>query len=127
MGLVLAEQGKQVVFVEMLDTFMNNITFDEKLVYQERFTPLDVAVHTGQRLVGVSDSGITVIDRYGKETSLPADSVVLAAGFKPNRGLIDGLRADLPRLKVIEAGDCVRPRKIFDAIHEGHLAAKLLD
>ena len=29
-GLVLAEQGKEVIFVEMLDTFMNNITFDEK-------------------------------------------------------------------------------------------------
>jgi hypothetical protein len=28
---------------------------------------------------------------------------------------------------VVEAGDCVRPRKIYDAIHDGHLAAKLLD
>ena len=30
-------------------------------------------------------------------------------------------------MRVLDAGDCVSPRKIFDAIHEGHLAAKLLD
>ena len=125
-GLVLAEQSKEVVFVEMLDTFMNNITFDEMLVYQERFKALDVSVRTGERLEAVTDGGIRVIDRFGRKTEIAADSVVLAAGFRPNRALIDGLRDD-PSVQVLEAGDCVRPRKIFDAIHEGHLAAKLLD
>jgi 2,4-dienoyl-CoA reductase-like NADH-dependent reductase (Old Yellow Enzyme family)/thioredoxin reductase len=125
-GLFLAEQGKEVVFVEMLDTFMNNVTFDEKLVYEERFRNLKVSIHTGKRLEGVSDQGITVMDRYGVRTMIPADSVVLAAGFRPNRDLIDSLRK-VPKLQVFEVGDCVRPRKIFDAIHEGHLAAKLLN
>jgi hypothetical protein len=53
--------------------------------------------------------------------------VVLAAGLRPNRELVDALSEELPELEVTEAGDCVRPRKIFDAIHEGHLVAKLLD
>jgi hypothetical protein len=65
------------------------------------------------------------MDRFGVRTEIPADTVVVAAGFKPNRDLIESLRKD-PKLQVFEAGDCVRPRKIFDAIHEGHLAAKLL-
>ena len=125
-GLFLAEQGKEVVFVEMLDTFMNNITFDEKLVYEERFRKLKVSIHTGKRLESVSDKGITVVDRYGIRTTISADTVVLAAGFKPNRDLIDSLRK-VPKLQVFEVGDCVRPRKIFDAIHDGHLAAKLLN
>jgi NADPH-dependent 2,4-dienoyl-CoA reductase/sulfur reductase-like enzyme len=125
-GLFLAEQGKEVVFVEMLDTFMNNITFDEKLVYEERFKNLNVSIHTGKRLESVSDQGITVVDRYGARTVITADTVVLAAGFRPNRDLIDSLRKD-PKLQVFEVGDCLQPRKIFDAIHEGHLAAKLLD
>jgi len=124
-GLFLAEQGKEVVFVEMLDTFMNNITFDEKLVYEERFKNLSVSIHTGKRLESVSDQGITILDRYGVRTMIEADTVVLAAGFKPNRDLIDGLKK-VPKLQVFEVGDCVRPRKIFDAIHDGHLAAKLL-
>ncbi len=125
-GLVLAEQGKEVIFVEMLDTFMNNITFDERQVYEERFRPLGVTINTEQRLLGVTDTGVTVADRYGKQSAIPTDSVVLAAGFRPNRELIEGLRND-PSLRVLEAGDCVSPRKILDAIHEGHLAAKLVD
>ncbi len=93
-GLFLAEQGKEVVFVEMLDTFMNNITFDEKLVYEERFKSLTISVHTGKRLESVSDDGITVVDRFGVRTTLAVDTVVLAAGFRPNRDLIDSLTDD---------------------------------
>jgi 2,4-dienoyl-CoA reductase-like NADH-dependent reductase (Old Yellow Enzyme family)/thioredoxin reductase len=125
-GLFLAEQGKEVAFVEMLDTFMNNITFDEKLVYEERFKSLTISVHTGKRLESVSDDGIVVVDRFGVRTTIAVDTVVLAAGFRPNRDLVDDLRED-SKLQVFEAGDCVRPRKIFDAIHDGHLAAKLLN
>jgi 2,4-dienoyl-CoA reductase-like NADH-dependent reductase (Old Yellow Enzyme family)/thioredoxin reductase len=125
-GLFLAEKGKEVVFVEMLDTFMNNITFDEKLVYEERFKNLNVSILTGKRLDSVTDHGITVMDRYGVRTKVSVDTVVLAAGFKPKRDLIDSLR-EVPTVQVFEAGDCVRPRKIFDAIHDGHLAAKLLN
>jgi 2-enoate reductase len=57
---------------------------------------------------------------------ITADTVVLAAGFRPNRDLIDSLKKDA-KLQVFEVGDCVKPRKIFDAIHDGHLAAKLLN
>ena len=124
-GLFLAEQGKEVVFVEMLDTFMNNITFDEKLVYEQRFRNLKTSVHTGKRLERVTGQGIIVMDRYGARTTLTADTLVLAAGFTPNRGLIEDLKKE-SNIQVFEVGDCVRPRKIFDAIHEGHLAAKLL-
>ncbi len=125
-GLVLAEQGKEVIFVEMLDEFMCNITFDQRQVYEERFAPLNVTINTGRRLVEVTGTGIKVVDRIGAATEIAADSVVLAAGFRPNRELIEGLHSR-PETRVAEAGDCVRPRKIYDAIHEGHLAAKLID
>ena len=124
-GLFLAEQGKEVVFVEMLDTFMNNITFDEKLVYEQRFRNLKTSVHTGKRLERVTGQENIVMDRYGARTTLTADTLVLAAGFTPNRGLIEDLKKE-SNIQVFEVGDCVKPRKIFDAIHEGHLAAKLL-
>ena len=35
-GLLLAEKGKEIVFVEMLDEFMNGLLRDEKPLYQER-------------------------------------------------------------------------------------------
>ncbi len=125
-GLFLAEQGKEIVFVEMLDTFMNGITFDEKLVYEERFQGLKITIHTGKRLECVGDRDITIIDRYGVRSKIAVDTVVTAAGFRPERGLIDSLKKKT-KLPVFEAGDCLKPRKIFDAIHDGHLVAKLLD
>jgi 2,4-dienoyl-CoA reductase-like NADH-dependent reductase (Old Yellow Enzyme family)/thioredoxin reductase len=125
-GLVIAESGREVIFVEMLDEFMCNITFDERQVYEERFKDLRVSINTGQRLVGVTGAGIVVTDKMGAQTEIAADSVVLAAGFRPNRELLEELRSH-PGVRVAEAGDCVKPRKIYDAIHDGHLAAKLLD
>jgi NADPH-dependent 2,4-dienoyl-CoA reductase/sulfur reductase-like enzyme len=125
-GLVIAEAGKEVIFVEMLDEFMCNITFDERQVYEERFNDLKVSVNTGQRLTEVTSIGIMVADKLAHTTEIAVDSVVIAAGFRPNRELIDDLRR-YPGIRVIDAGDCVKARKIFDAIHDGHLAAKLLD
>jgi len=125
-GLFLAEKGKEIIFVEMLDTFMNDITFDQKLVYEERFKKHNISIYTGKRLEAVTEKGIILVDRYGIRTEIQVDSVVLATGFKPNRDLIDALK-DEPNLKVFDVGDCVKPRKIFDAIHEGHLVAKLLN
>ena len=61
----MAEAGKQVTFVEMLDEFMCDITFDERQVYEERFKDLDVTINTGKRLVAVTDTGITVVGTDG--------------------------------------------------------------
>ncbi len=125
-GLMVAESGKHVTFIEMLDEFMCNITFDERQVYELRFQDLAVSVNTGQRLVEVTADGVKTVDPGGTVTEFPADNVVLAAGFRPDRELIQAL-AGHPGIQVAAVGDCMRPRKIFDAIHEGHLAAKLLD
>jgi 2,4-dienoyl-CoA reductase-like NADH-dependent reductase (Old Yellow Enzyme family)/thioredoxin reductase len=125
-GLVVAEGGRQVIFIEMLDEFMCNITFDERQVYELRFRDLDVSINTGQQLVEVTGTGIKTMDKMGGTTEFPVDSVVLAAGFRPNRELVETLQSH-PEIRVVDVGDCVRPRKIYDAIHDGHLAAKLLD
>lgn len=125
-GLYLAELGKEVIFVELLDTFMNGINLDERQVYLERFQNLKISIHTGNRLESVSDKYIITVDRYGCRAKIAADTVVLAAGFRPNRELIDSLK-NVPGFQVSDVGDCVKPRKIFDAIHDGHLAAKLLN
>ncbi|MFH1490073.1 MAG: FAD-dependent oxidoreductase [Pseudomonadota bacterium] len=125
-GLFLGEQGKEVLFIEMLDTVMNGITFDERQVYENRLRECRVFFHTGQRLEIVSGKKMVLINRFGARTEMTADTIVLASGFRPNRDLIDQLRSK-SNVQVLEVGDCVSPRKVFDAIHDGHLAAKLLN
>jgi 2,4-dienoyl-CoA reductase-like NADH-dependent reductase (Old Yellow Enzyme family)/thioredoxin reductase len=124
-GLFLAEKGYNIVFVEMLDEFMNGILPMEKPEYQKRLDKHNVSIYTGRRLVSIQDKGVIVDDRYGRQEEISGDSVVIAAGFQPNRGLIEALQSQT-NLEVYEAGDCVKPRRIFEAIHEGHIAARQL-
>jgi len=78
---------------------------------------------TGKRLAGVSHKTAIVADRFGREEKIPCDSVVLAIGLRPERGLIDRLAGE-EDLEVFEVGDCVAPRRILDAIHEGFRVAR---
>jgi len=53
--------------------------------------------------------------------SIPADTIVLAAGSIPNNELKAALEGMGVEVKAI--GDCVEPRTILEAINEGWLAA----
>lgn len=124
-GLFLAEQGKEIIIVEMLDEFMNGVGVLDKTVYEERLFKQNVTIHTGSRLENVHDKGAVVVDRYGKREDILADSIVLTAGFAPQRNLAGQLQRETS-VEVYTVGDCVNTRKILDAIHEGHLAARNL-
>ena len=52
---------------------------------------------------------------------LEADNIVLATGTRPNNSLTKLLKGNVPEL--YEVGDCVEPRRILEAIHEGAEAA----
>ena len=125
-GLFLADNGKEIAFFEMTDTVMNGVTPDEKQVYGNRLAEYKAPFHTGQRLESITDDGMIFIDRFGKRYEAEAETIVLACGLIPDRSLYESLSAT-GQLEVFEVGDCVTPRKILDAIREGHIAAKLLD
>jgi thioredoxin reductase len=63
-----------------------------------------------------------IVDRYGNREEVLADSIVVAIGFTPRTVLAEELEKETG-LEVYTVGDCVNPRKIFEAIHEGYLAA----
>ena len=47
--------------------------------------------------------------------------IVLATGLRPDEGLARSLREAVPEL--YEAGDCLSPRQVMEAVHEGAEAA----
>ncbi len=124
-GLFLAEQGKEIIFVEILDEFMNGVGSLDQSVYRERLAKQKVTVHTGKRVETVLDKGAVIVDRYGSKEEVLADSIVVAIGFTPQTTLAQELEKETG-LEVYAVGDCISPRKIFDAIHEGYLAAYAL-
>ncbi|MFC1995305.1 FAD-dependent oxidoreductase [Chloroflexota bacterium] len=122
-GLFLAEQGKEVIFTTRQDELMNGLTFYDRLFYEQRLAKQKVTIYTGKRLERVLDSGAVVVDRYGKRQEILADSIVINAGFAPQTALIEQFEKETD-IEVYAVGDCMSPRVIFEAVHEGHLAAR---
>ena len=122
-ALFLAEQGKRVTITTRQDDFAHGLTLVMKIAFFKRFFRPGVMMYTGMHLVDIVDNGVVMADRFGKETALKSDNVVLVAGLKPLNGLYDEL-AQVPGLEVYAVGNCVEPRTIFDAIHEGYKTAQ---
>jgi NADPH-dependent 2,4-dienoyl-CoA reductase/sulfur reductase-like enzyme len=65
----------------------------------------------------ITPKGMALIDGEGREVLAEASLVVLATGLRPLISLIGSLKGEVAEL--YEAGDCVSPRRILEAIHEG--------
>ncbi len=59
-----------------------------------------------------------------EEKTLECDCVILACGYTSNKNLVQTLEEKGIEFKHI--GDCVKPGKIYEAVHEGYHAARLL-
>lgn len=60
--------------------------------------------------------GSLTFERGGKESVIPADTVVLACGLHPNRAVIDAFREMMPQVTVV--GDARKVGNIFSANHD---------
>lgn len=83
-----------------------------------------VSLLTGVEVVAIEDRRVRYCDKEGKEGEVEVDTVILATGRRPNLELVDGLRGKVPELYPV--GDCVEPRRIFAAIHDGSYFAREL-
>ncbi len=121
-ALMLAEEGKKVTIVEMMDEIANGLCLTPKIAFFKRFFRQNVRPFTSTHLVEIVNDGAILADKFGKKTEVKSDNVILAMGFRANKGLYEEL-AQVPGLEVYAVGNCVEPRTIFDAIHEGYAAA----
>ena len=83
----------------------------------------EVEALTSTKLLEVTGQGV-LVNAEGSKRELKADSVVLALGFKPESTLRDELEGKVPEL--FSVGDCVKPRKIINAIWEGFHTSRLI-
>lgn len=126
-ALHLAGQGSSVTVVTRRDDFMGEggdsgigVEASNRAALLEMFDRYKVAVRTGMHVVGVDDDGVLFADAAGRQLRLPADSVVISSGFRAQPEFAEELgRLGIPATSI---GDCVQPRKIFDAILEGYNA-----
>jgi len=124
-ALYLVAKGKRVTVLEMLD----DVARDANLMHR-RALLLELAkaeavgsltVLTGATCVEVRDRAVVAAGRDGGRTLRDRDTVVVAAGYKADPELIEAWADLAPEFMAI--GDCVRPRKILNAVRTGYDAA----
>lgn len=121
-ALELNKEGKDVTVVEMTDAFLANPSSSCQ-AYNIEIAQSNIKIMTGKRLVAVEDSKIVLADRWGNESCVDADCVVIAAGFVPQYDLAEQLENNT-EMEVFHIGDSKRVRQIYDAVHEGFFAAR---
>ena len=102
---------------EMLHQYQRNL-------YAARLYRAGVRFQHHFQLVGAEDGQVRLQNLFAPEleSELPADLLVLALGRVPERALAEAL-ADAG-LEVHEAGDCLGPRGLEEAVLEGTLRAQ---
>lgn len=120
-GLWLSQSGKKVTVVEMRDQILIGEMIISMAVYQEMIAKSGMFVLTGKTLKSIEKDHVTVTAKDGTEEIIAGDAVIMATGLRPDKTLRDEL-CENSDMEVYSAGDTNKPRKIYDAVHEGYIA-----
>jgi 2,4-dienoyl-CoA reductase-like NADH-dependent reductase (Old Yellow Enzyme family)/thioredoxin reductase len=114
----LAEHGNRVLVLEMLPEIALDVEPTTRMDLLAQMEERGIDWRTEARVARMEPGRVLLAG--GREE--PADRVVMATGSEPAREFAESL-AD-GDWEVYEAGDCRAPRRIVDAVYEGHLTGR---
>jgi 2,4-dienoyl-CoA reductase (NADPH2) len=117
----LAESGKKVTIVEMLERIGNDIGMTTRWVIMQRLRNAGIRMEAKAKAEAFTDKGV-VTKRDGIEQFFAADSIVLAMGLVPHNELYRALEAK--GTECYSIGDCNEAQKILQAIGDGNRIAR---
>jgi pyruvate/2-oxoglutarate dehydrogenase complex dihydrolipoamide dehydrogenase (E3) component len=122
-GLETAETlapNYKVTVVEMLDKVGGNLYPSITMHLAQEIMKTGGAIAKGKALAKVNEASVTVKDvKTGEESEIPADTVILAMGVRPDRTEADALKAAYGD-RLILVGDADRTGQIYDALHSAY-------
>ncbi len=122
-AVFLSEQGKKVTIIEMLDEIARGLIGPPRTILLEQLSEHKTRILTGVYVEEITENSVLIHDKCGAKNEIKGDNIVIATGLMSNTKLFNELN-EIPDLEQVYAvGDCVAPRFIYDAIHEGYLAA----
>lgn len=120
----LAGQNKKVTLIEMRDGIALDLEPRARLALLSLLNQGGVEILGGWRLEKIEDGKVVVVDSSRNRREIKGDSLVLALGLIPNQGLAQALKKNFDEVHII--GDCLKPRKIYQAIHEGAFVGRTI-
>lgn len=119
-GHFLAEKGKHVTIVEMLKRLANDVSPMVRRRLLDGLREKQVTTIKGANCEEITASGVHITTSQDERQEIPADSVVLAVGYRANDALFRSIEGELPEVYCI--GDAADPQRIREAINAGYQA-----
>ena len=116
----LAREGCKTHIIHKYPEFARDGNWMQPVAFREAAAEYGIEIHIG-RCAEILPEGAVVETEEGAREIVRADTVLYALGMTPRKELADILRCEFD--DVIAVGDCVRPRKVQDAVHEAYYAA----
>ena len=120
----LLEKGIKVTITNILDEMGQGVGAGLRGPLIERLNEMGVSMLTGVKYEHFENDGVVLVTKEGTRKTIPADTIVFAAGLKPCQKLYETIKDKVPEIRCI--GDCVKARTIRDAIAEGYQTAVTL-
>ena len=116
---LLNRGNKEVTVVEMTRRIGQDVGTSTRWTLMSELRRLGVSIMNGTKAIGVTEDGLEIESETGGPDLLPADSIVIAAGSKPQDKLVNKIGVLVP--EVYTVGDAKEPRNALEAIREGFL------
>ena len=117
-GHYLAHQGKTVTIIEILKRMANDMFFMARRRLMDGLRSRKVTMLTSATCEEINEGSVRVTTADGKRETIPADTIIIAVGYKANDGLYKALEGKVPEIYCI--GDSAKPRRILEANSEGY-------
>lgn len=114
----LAEQGKKITVIEMLDQMAEKMVNVARTILMGHLKGLGVELLTSCKCKEITENVVVYIDAEGQEHRINADTVIAAIGDKAENSLYQALQGKVGEL--YNVGDSDRPDSIATAVSEGY-------
>jgi pyruvate/2-oxoglutarate dehydrogenase complex dihydrolipoamide dehydrogenase (E3) component len=123
-ALHIASSGRKVTIVEVLDEIAMDLESRCRLALLELLREKRVEILSSWKLERIEEGKVLLMGRESQRLEVTTESVILAFGLKSNQELLKPLKDHFTEVYTI--GDCVEPRKIYQAIHEGGFVGRAI-
>jgi pyruvate/2-oxoglutarate dehydrogenase complex dihydrolipoamide dehydrogenase (E3) component len=121
----LEAKGKKVVIFEILQELgMDMEPYVTRKLLLRRIFEKKLEIHTSTEIYQIEGGKALYRDQEGREGFSHFEAIVLAVGFSPDDGLMKSIEP--LGLETYRIGDCITPRGIFEAIHEGSMVGRII-
>jgi hypothetical protein len=120
----LASSGRKVTVVEMLDGLGLDLDPRSRRALVQLLRERKVEILTNWKVDTIQGGSLLLVSSDCRNLEVAVDTVVLATGLTPNQELLGPLMEKFGDVHVI--GDCLQPRKIYEAVQEGAFVGRVI-